>query len=177
MNMLRTFTFLSCITLGMTTCGPQQTIINEGKRLCCYYDTKNIPTIGIGFNLQRTDAAAVMAKYNMKLTDVLKGCTERTYDSCLTSEQADEIFDTISYPEAAACVDRYVPGLPTIKRAAIIDLAFAGCGTLNEFVKMKDALEKREWTRAGEELRDSLWCQQVRARRCNSDYNCVVESN
>ncbi|CAF2638641.1 unnamed protein product [Rotaria sp. Silwood2] len=161
----------------MATCGPQQTIINEGKKLCCYYDTKNIPTIGVGFNLQRTDAATVMAKYHLTLANVLKDCSQSTSNSCLKSEDADGIFNTISYPEAAACVDRYVPNLPTIKRAGIIDVAFAGCATLNKFVNMKNALERKDWKKAAEELRNSAWCQQVKATRCDSDYNCIIDES
>jgi GH24 family phage-related lysozyme (muramidase) len=142
-NMLKLLQFLLCITLASSSCGPQETENNEGKKLCCYYDTKNIPTIGVGFNLQRADASTVMSTYNLVLANVLKDCQQKTNKSCLTDAQADDIFNRISYPEAAVCVDRYVPNLSTTKRAAIIDVAFAGCGTLNKFVKMKAALQKK----------------------------------
>jgi GH24 family phage-related lysozyme (muramidase) len=173
--MLKLLTFLLCTTLASSACGPQQTISNEAKKLCCYYDSQNIPTIGIGFNLQRADASIVMSTYKLTLSNVLQDCQKKTNKSCLTSSQADDIFNRISYPEAAACADRYVANLPTNKRAAIIDVAFAGCATLNKFVKMKAALDKKDWKQAGNELRTSAWCTQVGQNRCNSDYNCIVE--
>lgn len=172
--MLRLIQFLLYITVAWCACGPQQTIQNEGRRRCCYYDSKRIPTIGIGYNLRRADASDVMTTYNLSLPNVLKDCRKETNRSCLTDSQADDIFNRISYPEAASCVDRYVPGLPTTKRAAIIDVAFAGCRTLNKFKKMKAALEKQDWQKAGDELRSSAWCTQVRENRCNAAYKCIV---
>lgn len=175
--MLQLIQFLLYTTLAWGACGPQETMINEGRKLCCYYDSKKIPTIGIGFNLRRADARDVMATYNLLLPNVLKDCRKGTSKSCLTDSQAEEIFNLISYPEAAACVDRYVSGLPTSKRAAIIDVAFAGCRTLNKFKKMKAALEKQDWQKAGDELRSSAWCTQVRETRCNAAYRCIVGTN
>ncbi|KAE9549013.1 hypothetical protein FO519_007771, partial [Halicephalobus sp. NKZ332] len=100
---------------------------DEGECLCCYYDSKNIPTIGVGFNLQRPDAAEVMSKYHLSLSNVLKDCTNKTTNSCLTEANAKDLFNTMIYPEFASCADDYAPGLPPVKRAAIIDVAFAGC--------------------------------------------------
>jgi GH24 family phage-related lysozyme (muramidase) len=175
--MLKLIEFLLCITLASSACSLQQTIINEGKKLCCYYDSKKIPTIGVGFNLRNKNAIALMSKYNLVLSNVLEDCQKNTNKSCLTSSQADEIFNKISYPEAASCADRYVANLPATKRAAIIDVAFAGCGTLNEFVLMKAALQKQDWKQAGIELRTSPWCMQVKKNRCDADYNCIVEGH
>ncbi|CAF2594435.1 unnamed protein product [Rotaria sp. Silwood2] len=171
--MLKLLTFLLYITLVSSICGPEQTNINEGRRLCCYYDSLKIPTIGIGFNLRRGDANTVLSKYNLKLSNVLHDCQRNTSKNCLTDSQVDEIFYNISYPEAASCVDQYVPNLPPIKRAAIIDVAFAGCRTLNKFVKMKKALQKQDWTTAANELKASKWCVQVKDNRCDSDYDCI----
>jgi hypothetical protein len=56
-----------------------------------------------------------------------------------------------------------------------LDVAFAGCATLNGFIKMKEALEKENWKKAGEELKDSCWCEQVKSTRCTSNYNCIVD--
>ncbi|CAF5161098.1 unnamed protein product, partial [Rotaria sp. Silwood1] len=53
-------------------------------------------------------------------------------------------------------IDRYIANLPSIKRAAIIDAAFAGCETVKKFVKMKSALEKKDWQQAGNGLQASI---------------------
>lgn len=155
------------------TCGPDQTMFNEGLCTCCYYDTKNIPTIGVGFNLQRSDAAQVLLKYGLKLADVLKDCFNSTAFHCLTIPSAKRIFLDVEYPEAQNCVDNYATGLPTVVRAAVTDVAFAGCGTLNKFVKMRAALIKQDWKAAADELQNSLWCGQV-GQRCDRDYNCIA---
>ena len=173
--MLKPLIFLVfMITLVSGSCSPEQTIQNEGKKLCCYYDSTNIPTIVIGFNLRRQDASNVLSKYKLKLSDVLNDCLYKTKKSCLTYQQVTDIFNTISYPEAASCVDRFVPNLPSTKRAAIIDVAFAGCSTLNKFVKLKKALEDKDWNEAGKQLKNSAWCTQVKSNRCDSDYYCIV---
>lgn len=188
--MLRTLTFLlstSLVSIYATcrgyvsvtpgaSCGPQQTMFNEGECLCCYYDTKKIPTIGFGFNLHRTDAEQVLSKYNLTLSNVLKDCTDQTTKYCLTDAYAKDIFNRLTYPEAGRCADRYVPSLPSVIRAAIIDVAFAGCGTLNKFVQMREALNKGDWKKAAAELKDSSWCKQVN-QRCDSDYNCIANYN
>lgn len=186
--MLKLLTFVLCATLissfdtcrrsvqlsSTSTCGPKQTMFNEGECLCCYNDTMNIPTIGIGFNLQRRDAANVMAKYNLELSNVLKDCADKTTNYCLTDADAKDIFNTISYQEFGQCVDHWTPGLPPVIRAAIIDVAFAGCGTLHQFVKMQAALNQKDWKTAAAELRNSNWCGQVGSNRCGSDYNCIA---
>lgn len=189
--MLKTLTLLLCTTLvsaadscrwtiplsSTGTCGPRQTMYNEGECLCCYNDTENIPSIGIGFNLQNSNAADILAKYGLKLADVLQDCADKTTKHCLTQEAVEEIFNTLSYPDAERCADSFVPGLPTVKRAAIIDMAFMGCTRLNGFVKMQAALKNQDWKTAGAELKDSKWCGQVGSNRCGSDYNCIVDDS
>ena len=47
--------------------------INEGSRATMYHDTMGIPTIGIGFNLNRGDARAVMAQIGADYDAVMAG--------------------------------------------------------------------------------------------------------
>lgn len=184
--MLITFIFFVCASIAVDatcrgyvplsqgdTCGPDQTMFNEGLCLCCYYDTMNIPTIGVGFNLKRGDAEKVLLKYGLKLSDVLKDCSQSTTYHCLTIPAAKSIFLDVEYPETQNCADNYAPGLPSVVRAAVTDVAFAGCGTLNKFVKMRAALLKQDWKAAADQLKNSLWCGQV-GQRCDRDYNCVA---
>lgn len=63
--------------------------INEGRRSTMYYDTKGIPTIGIGFNLQRSDAKAALAAAGVpdtEIDDVMAG------KAPLTDDQIDRLF-------------------------------------------------------------------------------------
>ncbi|CAF1168525.1 unnamed protein product [Adineta steineri] len=172
---MRVLYVFSLLIIGAASeCSSGQTQINEGTRTCCYYDTKGIPTIGVGFNLQRSDATSVMAKYKLKLTDVLADCQKSTKNACLTTAQATDIFNNGNYPEASSCVSRYAPGMPTSVHAALTDIAFAGCGTLNQFVKMKAALVAKQWKTASDELKSSKWCTDVKSTRCGLDVACIA---
>ncbi|CAF1475777.1 unnamed protein product [Adineta ricciae] len=166
---------LAFVITGIASeCSRSQTQTNEGTRQCCYYDTKGIPTIGVGFNLQRSDAATVLAKYRLKLADVINDCKKSTKKACLTESQATDIFNNYIYPEASNCASEYVSGMPTSVHAALTDVAFAGCGTLKQFVKMKAALGKKQWKTASEELKGSKWCADVKSTRCGLDAACIA---
>ncbi|CAF1038666.1 unnamed protein product [Rotaria sp. Silwood1] len=147
-------------------------MINQGRQLCCRYNTDGVPMIGIGYHLTRNDSETIMLMYNLTLSNVLSDCQRNTSKYCLTNDQAEEILNRISYQEATQCANEYVPNLPSMKRNAIIDVAFTSCRTLNTFRKTKKALQMTNWTEAAEELKDSRWCSRIR-RRCNKDYNCI----
>jgi GH24 family phage-related lysozyme (muramidase) len=62
--------------------------INEGSEPYVYTDSMGIPTIGIGFNLDRVDARAALAKIGVSdFEGILSG------DICLTQPQIDALFD------------------------------------------------------------------------------------
>jgi len=52
----------------------------EGNESCVYDDSMGIPTIGIGFNLQRSDAPSLIAGVGADYNSVLSG------SQCLTSD-------------------------------------------------------------------------------------------
>jgi hypothetical protein len=176
-TLLKVLTFISCVTFASTACNPQQTMINQGTELCCYNDSTGAPSIGTGFHLERTDATIVMADYNLTVSNILEDCQNHTAEYCLTVNQAEDLFYRVLYREATVCADNYVPNLSKETRAAVIDVASATCRTLNTFVKMKTALENRNWTGAAQELRNSHWCEQVKQYRCNLDYDCILNAN
>ncbi|CAF0973035.1 unnamed protein product [Adineta steineri] len=88
--------------------------------------------------------------------------------------QATDIFNNGNYPEASSCASTYAPGMPTSVHAALTDIAFAGCGTLNQFVKMKAALVAKQWKTASDELKSSKWCTDVKSTRCGLDVACIA---
>lgn len=61
--------------LGGCTCSDIKTMIteSEGKRSCVYNDSLGIPTIGIGFNLKRDDAKALIQKLGLNYNSVVDG--------------------------------------------------------------------------------------------------------
>jgi len=52
----------------------------EGNESCVYDDSEGIPTIGIGFNLQRSDAPSLIAGVGADYNSVLSG------SQCLTAD-------------------------------------------------------------------------------------------
>ena len=58
-------------------CSEEATATNEGFCPRCYLDTKNIPTIGYGLNLNNADAGDVLKKYGLLLKDVKEDCTSK----------------------------------------------------------------------------------------------------
>ncbi len=52
----------------------------EGKRSCVYIDTMGHPTIGIGFNLDRSDAPSICSKFGIDYTAIRNG------SKCLTDD-------------------------------------------------------------------------------------------
>jgi lysozyme len=59
--------------------------INEGCKLTRYQDTMGIWTIGIGFNLERSDAAAILRAAGANLAAIMAG-------GSITVDQAHQIF-------------------------------------------------------------------------------------
>lgn len=45
----------------------------EGTRPCVYIDTMGHPTIGIGFNLDRSDARSICSKYGINYDAIRAG--------------------------------------------------------------------------------------------------------
>ena len=68
---------------------------HEGKRLCVYKDTRGIPTIGIGYNLENPGARSAIAAVGADYDSILSGAT------CLTDKQVMELFEP-SYQSAVS---------------------------------------------------------------------------
>ena len=63
----------------------QQLIKHEGKKHKVYKDTEGIPTIGVGFNLTRSDAKAKITALGHNYDKILAG------EASLTDEQIDKL--------------------------------------------------------------------------------------
>lgn len=89
------------ITLNdAATCDPKPLIYDhEGCKECMYLDTKGIKTIAVGFNLQRSDARAILASVGANYSAIFNGpvtpvktpcdCNKVT---CLNQAQISKIF-------------------------------------------------------------------------------------
>eukprot|EP01127_Copromyxa_protea_P004842 TRINITY_DN14660_c0_g1_i1.p1 TRINITY_DN14660_c0_g1~~TRINITY_DN14660_c0_g1_i1.p1 ORF type:complete len:181 (-),score=42.65 TRINITY_DN14660_c0_g1_i1:9-551(-) len=161
------------------TCGPKATVANEGCCANCYYDSVGVPTIGVGFNMKRSDAASVLKRYGVNITKALESCgkcipcSSKSSDTMLSSSEALDMFTSVIYPPYVSCVNGWIPGLPTNVRGAIIDMAYnMGCAGVKQFTNMKANLVAKKWSAAATSAGNSKWCGQV-GGRCGRDQACI----
>lgn len=135
-------------------------IENEGLKDQVYTDTTGNRTIGIGFNLEDKANQKVIADIGLDLKEVLGGKKLerndiiRLYNHSLTQAFSD-----------AQKFDPGFAGRPELVKKAIVDMAFnLGLTRLNKFKKMKSALMDNDYSRAADEMVDSLWHKQVKSR-------------
>jgi GH24 family phage-related lysozyme (muramidase) len=137
---------------------------HEGVRPHVYPDSLGIPTVGIGFNLQRPDAKTIFNKLNLNYNDILAGKAD------LTNDQVKALFTEclqIAYKD----VKHYIPGfdnLPRNIKLGLLDMSFnLGYTRLSKFAKTKELIQKGDYKNAAVELKNSKWAGQVGNRARN----------
>lgn len=136
----------------------RERLINEEGRLAVrYFDTRQVPTIGVGFNLARPDARRVLTSIGADFDAVLGG-------EPLTEHQIDLLLDQslIEAATNARCLSVKFDELPDAVQSVLVDLVFnMGAVGVSKFVLMLAAINRHDWSRAAAELRSSLWYRQV----------------
>ena len=132
----------------------------EGVRISVYHDTAGHPTVGVGFNLDRPDAATLLSRVGADLRDALSG-------KPLRLDQVDALLD-VTACEAVETVRAHVGGfdaLPEGAQQVLADLTFnMGWATLAQFRRFLGYVALRYWREAADALADSLWHRQVGSR-------------
>jgi len=130
---------------------------HEDRRHHVYPDSLKIPSIGIGFNLQRSGARQALAAVGADYDQVLAGTQD------LTDAQIDTLFNK-DLDSAIAGARRQVPNfdqLPFNARLVVVDMMFMGEGAFAGFKKMIAALKNFDYNTAADEMKDSKWYVQV----------------
>jgi GH24 family phage-related lysozyme (muramidase) len=134
---------------------------HEGKRSVVYKDSEGIPTIGIGFNLNRSDAKAMISAMDADYDKILAG-TEK-----LSDEQIAKLFDSdiqASIAGARTVVSNFSE-LSEVRKRVLTDMTFnLGVPGLKNFKKMCAAIESQDYASAAVEMKSSKWCKQVKTR-------------
>jgi GH24 family phage-related lysozyme (muramidase) len=133
---------------------------HEGRRKHVYLDTLNIPSIGIGFNLQRGGARQTLASVGADYDQVLAGTQD------LTDAQIDALFKR-DLDTALAASQRQVPNFADLHfnaRLVVVDMMFMGEAAFARFKKMIVALENFDYNTAADEMVNSRWYVQVKNR-------------
>jgi len=130
---------------------------HEGYRREVYLDTRGIPTIGIGFNLLRSDARSILKSVGADHAKIMAGAP-------LSDEQIKQIFQIcmqIAYADAKKWIPSF-DGLPRNVKLAIIDMSFnLGYTRLNKFEKTKAFILRGDFKSAAHEIKKSKWATQV----------------
>ena len=132
----------------------------EGYRRCKYMDSKGIPTIGIGYNLQA----------NIGTTKRLVGSD---WPTCLSDVNIDRLYQ-FSVKRAQTELYSKLPWSATMPigvRDVLIRMSFnMGMGNdkggLLSFRNTLNYLKSRNFLAAANGFRASKWCQDVNKRRC-----------
>lgn len=133
----------------------------EGVRAKAYKDSRGIWTIGIGFNLERSDASEILQNMGINKKSLISGKTT------LTKEQISKLFAN-NLETAKSDALEWIPNLaehPKEIQMIIIDFAFnLGANKLNKFPKAQAAFKKGDYKTAAAELKNSAWYGQVGRR-------------
>ena len=117
-----------------------QLVKHEGKRNKVYLDSEGIPTIGVGFNLHRSDAKQKIAAMGVDYEKLVSG------DVSLTDEQVDSLLDDDIESAIADC--KSVVGsfsmLSDVRKRVLVDMTFnLGKTRFGKFKKMLAAIEPK----------------------------------
>ena len=152
-----------------------------------YMDSTGHPTIGWGFNLAQSGASGFMQKAgidNNTINSLLSASCKNvsTKDSArspdskcsttITQAQADAMFNTLLAAQKDN-IYRWVGGqdkynaLPINIQKALLNVMYnVGAGSMSEFVKMKAAVNAKDWKGVASELQNSDYCKTV-GQRCS----------
>lgn len=144
---------------------------HEGDKLTPYRDTKGFLTVGRGFNLD-----AVGARTTCELLGV-DWLSTFALKNAITQQQSDAIFE-YQVKELLPMVHHYVPNFDLLsdnRQLAIMDLAWAGIGVLEQFRNMRAAIVRGDFDTAAKEMLDSKWAKDVKEHRANGDAQMLRE--
>jgi lysozyme len=144
---------------------------NEKGVPSVYLDTKGIPTVGYGFNLNRADAPQMLASVGADYGEVVLAQVP------LTQTQANLLL-AANVAEAAQVAAHYIPSFSNLhegQQAALTDMAFnLGAPKFAQFVGMFSALANDNSVLAGTEALDSSWASQVKFTRSTIDASMIA---
>jgi len=140
----------------------------EGYRNCRYNDTKGIPTIGIGWNLEA----------NRGITGRLIGVS---MPNCINDREVNTLYE-YSVNRATDELYDYLPwarNLPVGVREVLVRMSFnMGIGNdsrgLLSFKNTLAMLRRGDYQGAAEGFRNSQWCRDVKSRRCNEEADRIA---
>jgi len=137
----------------------KQLVKHEGYKKHIYKDTKNIPTIGVGFNLNDKNNQRILAKYGISNHELQNGLSD------LEIRQLYNETVKIAISNARHFTQGKLETLPTNVQLALIDLSFnLGPNKLAQFKDLRHAIINKDFQAAAAALKNSNWYHQVKNR-------------
>ena len=134
---------------------------HEGTRYTVYSDSNGILHIGVGFNLDRADAAPSIEAVGADYTAICAGSAKLTEDQVETPFTQDL---TGAIANAEAIVTNFKEH-PEEVQSAIVDMIYnLGPGGFQKFEKAIVCFNVKDYCGAAVEMAHSLWAQQVPTR-------------
>lgn len=134
---------------------------HEGVKPKKYLDSRGIPTVGVGFNLKRSDADQKLKSVGANPVKVKQG------KQALTTKQIETLLITDLQNSKKAVAD-LVPNLgshPAPVQGVLIEMAFnLGKKGLSEFKNFLGNLNSKKYDVAATEMLKSSWSKQVGQR-------------
>jgi len=144
--------------------GAEEFVTVNGKKIdirTVYPDPNHgwkVPTIGVGYNLNKPEAKQEIEALGLNYEDVRNG------KQSLTNHQVNELYRN-DIAKSIYFARKFVSNfdtLPTQAKTIISDMSFnLGPTRLNKFKNLRKALERRDFQEAAKEMQNSRWYNQV----------------
>lgn len=155
---------LSAVALPITP--PEQIISeilprvkqHEGVKPKMYYDSQGVPTIGVGFNLNRADSTQKLQAVGANAQSV------KTGKAVLTDDQISKLLiqDLTSAQRDAQVLVQNWNALPDSVKGVLVEMTFnLGKRGLSEFQNFLGYINSGNFQKAGDEMLRSSWARQV----------------
>jgi len=134
---------------------------HEGVKPKKYTDSRGIPTVGVGFNLNRSDADAKLKSVGANPDKVKQG------KQALTTEQMDSLLmgDLKTANKSASELVTNITAHPASIQGVLTEMAFnLGKKGLGEFKNFLGLINAKKYSEASKEMLRSAWSKQVGKR-------------
>lgn len=136
-------------------------IFNEGLRMRRYYDSRGLPTVGVGFNLSRPGAREAIEAVGADFDRLMSGKDSLSQNqvAALLASDARAAIETARslFPD----FDTY----DRTRQLVLADLVFnLGEAKLANFKRFLSAVKANDWDQAAVALRKSKWFAEVGKR-------------
>lgn len=136
-------------------------IQHEGKKPQKYIDSRGIPTVGVGFNLNNADASARLKKVGANPAKIKAGkakLTEKQIQTLLVQDLEKALM------EVSALIPNFNQ-LPAAVQGVLVEMDFnLGKTGLSEFKNFLAKVSGKKWKEAAAEMLKSDWRAQVGQR-------------